>query len=79
MALEYRHIFQKIFVVVLIGQSLACENALYFGARWAYLACSGSQSEHRIRLILLVRGFSHMIIRQCYMTAGSDPSPVVFV
>ena len=78
MALEYRHIFQKIFVVVLIGQSLACENALYFGARWAYLAFSGSQSKHRIRLILPVRGFSHMIIRQCYMTAGSDPSPDVF-
>ena len=42
MALEYRHIFQQMFVVVLIGQSLACENALHFGARWAYLARSGS-------------------------------------
>ena len=78
MALEYRHIFQQIFVVVLIGQSLACESALHFGARWAYLA-PGSQSEHRIRFILPIRGLSHTIIRQCYMTAGSDPFPVVFV
>ena len=31
MALEYKHIVQQIFVVVLIGQSLSCENALHFG------------------------------------------------
>ena len=30
-------------------------------ARWAHLACSGSQLERRIRLILHARGFSHII------------------
>ena len=31
-------------------------------ARWAHLACSGSQSEHRIRFLLSTRRFNHIIM-----------------
>ena len=41
MALEYRHIVQQIFVVVLIGQTLACENAFHF---WDHARGAGIQS-----------------------------------
>lgn len=40
-------------------------------ARWALLACSGSQSEQRILFILRSWGYSHIIIQ--YQSLDFDP------